>query len=168
MTNRREEILKILEESNTPVKGTILGKEFDVSRQVIVQDIALLRAEGNDIVSTNRGYLIHTHNNKTIKHIVSQHDGYDQMEDELNIIVDHGGKVRDVIIDHQVYGEIRAILEINNRVDVKEFINEVKTSKAEPLSLLTEGVHMHTIEVESLEMFEDIKKALEKKGYLTK
>lgn len=168
MIERREKILKILNESDSPIKGSSLGKKFQVSRQVIVQDIALLRAEGNNILSTNRGYLVHRDNNNILKAIVSQHSGYNQMEDELNIIVDFGGRIRDVMVDHPVYGEIRASLEINNRSDVREFIEQVKKSKAEPLSLLTEGVHMHTIEVENLEMFKAIETELNNKGYLTK
>ena len=54
---RRKNIITMLKQSDVPVSGTRLGKENGVSRQVIVQDITLLRVEGYDIVATPRGYL---------------------------------------------------------------------------------------------------------------
>lgn len=166
--DRRESILELLLDSKTPMNGSELGEIFQVSRQVIVQDIAILRASGNNIISTNRGYMMDLKNSKIQKQIVSNHRGFDEMKDELNIIVDHGGKIIDVMVDHQIYGELKARLEIGNRIEVEEFLNSLIENKAEPLSLLTEGVHMHTIEVENLDMFKKIENALEIKGYLTK
>ena len=55
---RREQILKILKNRKEPVAGTELAKRLQVSRQIIVQDMALIRANGVDILSTNRGYMI--------------------------------------------------------------------------------------------------------------
>ena len=49
-SDRRQEILKNIKESDRPVSGSKLAKDYDVSRQVIVQDIALLRASGYDII----------------------------------------------------------------------------------------------------------------------
>ena len=57
---RRDGILSLLEESDTPLSGTELAHRFKVSRQVIVQDIALLRAEDKKILSTYRGYVLET------------------------------------------------------------------------------------------------------------
>ena len=56
--NRRYQILKLLEDQHKPVSGTVLSKLFGVSRQVVVQDIALLRAENKEILSTNKGYIL--------------------------------------------------------------------------------------------------------------
>ena len=58
--DRREKIINILRSSSTPVAGVALAKELNVSRQVIVQDVALLRANGTAIFSTNRGYVLQT------------------------------------------------------------------------------------------------------------
>ena len=50
---RREKIIQKLKTSEKPISATTFAKIFDVSRQVIVQDVALLRANGNSIISTN-------------------------------------------------------------------------------------------------------------------
>ncbi|NLV77442.1 MAG: transcription repressor NadR [Tissierellia bacterium] len=165
---RREQILKVLKDSKKPIKGTQLSEKFGVSRQVIVQDIALLRARGEDILATSQGYIIpHSYGeNKLVKKIVCKHKGYDEIEDEIKTIVDMGGKVIDVIVDHPVYGEIRSPLEISSRMELKEFIDSLVRTKGEPLSSLTEGIHIHTIEVEDEKSLMEIKKALTEKGYL--
>ncbi|MCF6462808.1 transcription repressor NadR [Clostridium sp. Cult1] len=165
---RREKILNKLNKSIKPVKGTELSKEFNVSRQVIVQDIALLRARGEDILATPQGYIIPRayKENKLTKKIVCKHEGYDEIEDELKTIVDLGGKIVDVIVEHPLYGEIKSPLEISSRLDLKEFMDNIRKTKAEPLSSLTEGIHIHTIEVDDEKSLEKIRKALIKKKYL--
>lgn len=166
--NRRDEIIKALKESETPVKGTEIAKQFGVSRQVIVQDIAILRARGEEIVATPQGYMILKKYEvpKIVKTITSSHEGYDEIEDELNIIVDMGGKILDVTVEHPVYGEITSKLMLESRKEIEEFIKQIKDEKAEPLSKLTGGIHLHTIEVPSEEVFEEIKNRLKDKNYL--
>ena len=165
---RRERILEVLNNSNKPIKGTQLSEKFGVSRQVIVQDIALLRARGENILATPQGYMVPKlyEENTLVKKIVCKHKGYDEIEDELKTIVDMGGKALDVIVDHPVYGEIKSPLEIGSRMDLKEFINNLIETNAEPLSSLTEGIHIHTIEVKDEKSFKKIKESLRKKGYL--
>lgn len=165
---RREKILETLKVNKTPVKGTELSRKFQVSRQVIVQDIALLRARGEDVLATPQGYILPNiyKTNKLVKKIVCKHEGYDEIEDELKLIIDMGGKIIDVIVDHPLYGEIKSPLEISSRLDLQEFMNNIKKTKAEPLSSLTDGIHIHTIEVENEEVFKKIKKNLWKKKYL--
>lgn len=165
---RREKILDTLEKNERPIKGTDLSKTFKVSRQVIVQDVALLRARGENILATPQGYIIPNINkgNKLIKKIVCRHNSNDEIEEELKTIVDLGGKIIDVIVEHPLYGEIKSSLEISSRLDVQEFVNNLEKTKAEPLSKLTEGIHIHTIEIDDMEDFTRIKKALEKKKYL--
>jgi transcriptional regulator of NAD metabolism len=167
-TVRRMKILDLLKKSNEPLKGTELSKIFDVSRQVIVQDIALLRARGEDILATPQGYIIPRINKekKLVKKIVSRHTHDYEIEDELTTIADLGGKIIDVIVEHPLYGEIRGSLEISSRLDVDEFMRNLKKAKAEPLSSLTGGIHIHTIEVKDEEAFERITEALKKKKYL--
>lgn len=165
---RREKILETLIKNRKPVKGTDLSKKFNVSRQVIVQDIALLRARGEDILATPQGYIIPRayREDKLTRKIVCKHEGYDEIEDELKTIIDLGGKIVDVIVEHPLYGEIKSPLEISSRLDLKEFMENIRKTKAEPLSSLTEGIHIHTIEIEDEESFQRIKKALIRKKYL--
>lgn len=165
---RRDKILSTLNKNKKPIKGTELSKIFKVSRQVIVQDIALLRARGEDILATPQGYIVPKvyKEDKLTKKIVCKHNGYDEIEDELRTIVDLGGKVVDVVVEHPLYGEIKSPLEISSRLDLQEFMDNIKKTQAEPLSSLTEGIHIHTIEVEDAESFDKIKEELIKKKYL--
>lgn len=167
---RREQILYILNTKDEPITGSDLAKKFNVSRQVIVQDIAVLRAKGINIMATSNGYYISKRNedNRNIKTIVCKHEGYDSIEKELTIIIDMGGKVLDVIIDHPVYGEIRCPLMINSRYDLEKFVKKVKEVKAEPLAVLTGGEHIHTIEVPNDEVYDIILNKLNNIGFLVK
>lgn len=165
---RREKILQLLKENKNPIKGTILAKKFNVSRQVIVQDVAILRAAGEDIIATPQGYFIPYlyKDNMIIKTIACQHNTYDDIEEELKTIVDLGAKIIDVIVEHPLYGEIKSHIQVSSREDVKVFMENIKGSKAEPLSSLTEGIHLHTIEVSNEEMYERIKEELRNKNIL--
>ena len=154
---RRNQILKILNESFESVKGSVLGKKFNVSRQVIVQDISLLRATGENIIATPNGY-IKLRREGIINTIVCRHSGKYELENELEIIVNYGGKVLDVSVEHSVYGEVKGNLNIRNKDDIEKFMSKLALSSVEPLCSLTDGLHMHT--------FEKIKNELLKKGYL--
>lgn len=166
-SKRRSNIKDILTKSPSPIKGADIAKKFDVSRQVIVQDIAILRAKGNEIVATPNGYMILNKKTSGIKKtIVSQHQGHENIEEELNTIVDLGGKILDVIVEHPIYGEITGQLMISSRMEVEEFIKKLIENDAEPLSTLTDGVHIHTIEVPNEEVFKRIKEELKTKKYL--
>ncbi|WDV45926.1 transcription repressor NadR [Clostridiaceae bacterium M8S5] len=164
---RRSKIIKKLRATDKPLKGIQLAKEFDVSRQIIVQDIAILRAKGEQIIATPQGYINGVGESRFLKKkIVSKHFGYDEMRDELNIIIDNGGKVINVIVEHAVYGEIESPLMISSRLDIKNFMNNLKESNAEPLSSLTDGIHIHTIEVPDEDVYSEIKNELKNKKYL--
>lgn len=165
---RRKKIIELLRESSDPVSGTRLAGEFGVSRQVIVQDIALLRANNKNILSTNKGYLLF--------HPGSQENGFrtavrvkhttEEIRDELYTIVDCGAKVLDVIVEHAIYGQIAADLLITSRQDVDEFVSRIEDGRTQPLKELTGGVHLHTIEAPSQEILKRTEKALEKKRYI--
>lgn len=167
-TKRRKAIVQALKENDEPIKGIELSKKFNVSRQVIVQDIAILRASGEEILATPQGYMISTNDLKRriIKTIVCKHEGYEEIEDELKTIVDMGGKIIDVIVDHPVYDEIKIPLMLSSRIQIDEFVENLRKEKAEPLSSLTEGVHIHTIEVPSINIYQKILIKLDEKGYL--
>lgn len=160
---RREELLKTLYEKQKPMSGESLAEKFDVTRQVIVQDIAILRASGKDIVSTNRGYYLNEE--RTQKVFKVKHSDRD-INKELNAIVDLGGRVKDVIVHHKVYGEIKKDLNCSSRRDVKIFIEKMKEEKSKPLDVLTGGVHFHTVLADNEEVIEEIEVVLKELGFL--
>lgn len=160
---RRINVLEELKKARKPLSASFLAEQFGVSRQIIVGDIALLRAEENEIISTNRGYVLKKDDGHSKKIKVSH--GKDQIREELNTIVDYGGRVVDVIVDHPTYGEIKVDLNISNRLDVEMFISEMDQNNI-PLSVLTNNEHSHTIEAESDENLDYIVKRLEELGII--
>lgn len=163
---RRERLIAILEESLDPISGSELADRFNVSRQVIVQDIALLRASNNKIISTNKGYILYKQQtNKLSRSFLVKHSTQ-EIEEELCLIVDSGGRILDVAVSHGVYGNISTDLIINNRDDVYEFVDKLKTGKVKPLKELTNDVHIHTVEADSEKILDNIEEALRKKGLL--
>lgn len=163
---RREKLIEILENSKQPISGTELSKKLKVSRQVIVQDIALLRAVNKNILSTTKGYLIYVREDKKVNRCFLMKHTTDEIQDELCTIVDLGGKVLDVIVSHDIYGEIKADLIINNRQDVYDFVHKVQSNNTIPLKELTDNIHLHTIEADSEEVLDNIEEMLREKGYL--
>jgi len=145
---RRNKILEIIQNSDSPVSATHLSKEMGVSRQVIVGDVALLRAEGNDIISTPRGYVSASKETNVKKRIAVNHNAEDT-QIELYALVDAGCTVEDVIVEHPIYGQLIGELRISSRYDVDEFIRKSKEENATPLSALTEGIHLHTLSANS-------------------
>jgi transcriptional regulator of NAD metabolism len=165
-TKRREQLVKILNEQKEPVSGGELSKLLGVSRQVIVQDITLLRATGLNIFSTTKGYLLHHSEEPLAKRIFKVRHTTEQIEDELCTYVDNGGKILDVVVNHEIYGDIATALTIRNRQDVYDFVKKVKENKIIPLKDLTDGVHQHTVIADSEETLNRIEQALAEKGYL--
>ncbi|WP_278572283.1 transcription repressor NadR [Fusobacterium ulcerans] len=161
---RRYEILNLIKSMKEPISGTELAKKFDVSRQVIVQDIALLRAENYDIFSTTRGYIYKA--TKFFSKVFPVCHSDNQIEDELNTIVDLGGIVDDVFVQHEIYGNLKAELGINSRRKVQELIKAIENGESIPLKNLTYGKHFHTVYSDSEEVLELIEKELKAKGYL--
>ena len=98
-SERREQIIRQIQESKAPVSGTKLASFYNVSRQVIVQDIALIRAAGHEIISTNRGYLLNEDASVQRTFKVKHTDA--QVEEELYSIVDLGGSVKNVMVNHK-------------------------------------------------------------------
>lgn len=167
-SKRREQLLKLLNESSEPVSGAELSRLLGVSRQVIVQDIALLRASDINIFSTMKGYLLYRTEPSRRMRIFQVKHTTPQIEDELCTIVDNGGKILDVLVKHEIYGEISTPLIIRNRQDVYDFVTKVKEQKIVPLKELTDGVHRHTVEADTEETLDRIERKLSEKGYLFK
>jgi len=166
---RRENLLKRLKKSKNALIGSKLAEEFGVSRQVIVQDIALLRARGEKIIATSQGYLYPESNKDTIKATIACKHGEDnEVKDELMTIVNYGAKILDVIVEHPIYGELKGMLMIKNSDDIKKFVKNYRDNEASLLASLTDGVHLHTVEALNEQVVKKIKKELDKKGYLLK
>lgn len=164
---RRQQLLELLENERTTISATRLASILGVSRQVIVGDIALLRAFQHDIISTPKGYVMSSsmpcgaYNAR----IVCQHS-FEETQNELEIIVKNGGLVSTVEIEHPIYGMLTAPLNIKTQEDIDDFMKKIKLSQAELLSSLTDGIHSHLVSCPTLEDFQKIKRALKKAGLL--
>ena len=163
---RREEIIRLLQGSKSPISGAELARRLQVSRQVIVQDVALLRAVNKNILSTNKGYLLFEPGGGAgeCKKTVCVRHTTEQVLDEFYTIVDLGGKILDVVVEHELYGQIAVDLIIASRQDAEEFYQRMRSNGAKPLKELTEDVHYHTITARDAVAIERIERALEKKG----
>ncbi len=162
---RRQSILEALHCSNKPISAGALAARFSVSRQIIVGDIALLRAGGEEISATPQGYMILQAEKGILRQIACQHTGA-QMEEELNAIVDQGCTVVDVIVEHPVYGQLTGPLQLASRYDVSQFLERCTRSDARPLSDLTGGIHLHTLSCPDEEALKRVKEALRRLGVL--
>lgn len=161
---RRRKIMEILSNSSKPIAAKTLAKEFDVSRQIIVSDIALLRAEKHEIASTNRGYIL-SEDSKFLRVFKVKHSD-DEVEKEMNLIVDYGGTVEDVFVYHKTYGTVRAEMNIRSRIDVIDFMNAIEAGKSSFLKNITDGYHYHTITAPSEMILDRIQQQLANNGFL--
>ncbi|OEH91477.1 transcription repressor NadR [Bacillus solimangrovi] len=165
---RRSLILQWLKVKKAPITGSALANKTNVSRQVIVQDISLLKARNEPIIATSQGYFYfspHDQENKVTRTIACLHRP-EQTEEELNILVDHGVTVKDVSVEHPLYGDLTASIMVSNRMDVEHFMNKLKQTNATLLSQLTGGAHLHTIEGNSEAQLDEVCEALQKAGFL--
>ncbi len=156
--SRRETIKNHLEQAQAPVSATALAARLSVSRQVIVGDIALLRASGAPIEATPRGYILSRPAGIYGK-VVTCHSSQ-EMEQELNLLVDLGCVVEDVSVEHPIYGQLTGRLHLTCRADVQAFIEKVADSAALPLSALTEGIHTHGLRCPDEQTLEKAREAL--------
>ncbi|MBQ0004585.1 MAG: transcription repressor NadR [Clostridiales bacterium] len=161
---RRKKILDILSAGTAPVPGSKLAEMLNVSRQIIVQDMALLRAEQHNIVSTNSGYVLLTNERPTRVFKVRHTD--EEAETEMNIVVDNGGELVDVFVFHKSYGVIRADMNFTSRRDVKAFLRDIASGKSSLLMKVTDGYHYHTVAAEDESVLDIIQEQLEEKGFL--
>lgn len=142
--SRRQAILDRLRTADRPVSASALAAGLNVSRQIIVGDIALLRAGGAEISATPRGYVLPRATDGITRTIACRHT-LAQTGQELDILVDNGCTVLDVIVEHPVYGQLTGQLQISSRYDVEQFLARIRDSDAAPLSMLTSGLHLHTL-----------------------
>lgn len=162
---RRAALSDYLSQAAGPVSASVLAARFSVSRQIIVGDIALLRAGGLDIAATPRGYLLPRPTPGLTRQLACVHRPED-MGRELELMVDNGCTVLDVIVEHPIYGQLTGQLQISNRYDVGQFVQRCRRQEAAPLSQLTEGIHLHTVACPSQEAYGRVKESLSKLGFL--
>jgi len=161
---RRKEIITRLTGLTSPLSASKLAESLNVSRQVIVQDIALLRASGYKIQSFARGYLLESE--KAFARVLKTIHSDDEAEDELNTIIDFGGLVKDVFVFHKAYGRVSAPMNIKTRNDIKRYVSDIKSGKSSLLKNVTSGFHYHTVVADSEKILKDIENTLWEKGYL--
>lgn len=166
--NRRIQILQMLKEHGAPLSGTAIAKACGVSRQVIVQDIALMRAENHSILSTNKGYVYRTDEtqNTQPKRVFFVKHSTQQVQDEFLTIIELGGKVLDVAVEHELYGQIRVDLMIETPQDACDFAQKLSICRDNPLKVLTDDCHYHTVAAPSERLLDLIEGELRSKGYL--
>lgn len=167
---RRQFILDWLKKTTEPLTGQVIAEKTNVSRQIVVQDISLLKARNEPVMATSQGYVYLTEQRSTLsfKKIIACRHVPKDTERELLMMVDHGVTVRDVSVEHPIYGELTATLMIKNRRDVIDFIKRMDSTNAAYLSDLTEGVHLHTIEADTEEQLSSLCQELEQAGFLLK
>lgn len=167
VTERRKKILELLEQADAPISAKELAVKFHVSRQVIVQDLAVIRVSHPGILSTYRGYLLQMLQMETTcsREFKVRHND-DQVGDELNLIVDLGGRVQNVSISHKFYGRVTAEMNIDSRQDVNEYVAALLAGESSLLSNATGGYHYHLVEAASEERLDMIEAALKEHGLL--
>ena len=163
---RRNEILTLLQNADAPVAARKLASQFGVSRQVIVQDMAVIRASTPGILSTTRGYVLQQDKDIACTREFKVRHGQEQAAEELNLIVDCGGRICNISISHRVYGRVSAEMDIRSRQDVNEFITALNNSNSSALSNATSGYHYHLVEAASEERLDLIEEQLKKAGLL--
>lgn len=166
---RRAKLLDWLK-SSSPLTGTELAQRAKVSRQVIVQDMTLLKARNEPILATSQGYVYMDHDKKDnaplYERVIAVQHTPQQSEEELLLIVDYGVSVQDVIVEHPVYGQISAQIRVNTRKEVYDFMRNIRSSGASFISELTNGIHLHTLTSPSEERLDEVCEALKEIGFL--
>lgn len=165
---RRTEIRRMLQQNQQPMTGTALANALHVSRQIIVQDIALMRAEQLPIVSTNKGYLLRPDSVRAFqpKRVFFVRHNTEQVMEEFMTVIDLGGRILDVSVEHELYGPIRADLLIENARDAADFVERLAACRDNPLKVLTDDCHFHTVAAPSEKLLDLIEGELRSRGFL--
>jgi transcriptional regulator of NAD metabolism len=161
---RQERMLNLLQQRKEPIRGEDLALKLGVTRQVVVHEIALMRAMGHPIVATPQGYYLASSSNNAKKALLSIRHTPEQTPDELYTLIDHGLIVHSVTVEHPIYGELTGILHLRSRHDVQQFLTLVAESKISLLSELTQGYHLHSVEFENIDDVDRAIKALRAKN----
>ncbi len=168
MSHRKErlqQLTRILKSNAEPVSGVVLATRLKVSRQAIVQDIAMLREQGLPVVATSRGYHVEEYPS-AFRRILAVRHPPERIYEELTLIVAHGGKVLDVLVDHSIYGEIRGNIDVGTLDEVTRFVALMETTGRHPLLTLSDGFHLHTVEAPDEDTLQVIQSKLKDAGLL--
>ena len=166
---RRQAIAALLAEADAPLSATAIASKFSVSRQIIVGDIALLRAAGTAVIATPRGYLLERPGpSDYVETVIACRHDDDRLAEEMYAVVDAGGALIDVTVEHSVYGQICAPLRASSRYDVDDFLHKLRTSNARPLCDLTGGIHLHRLRCPDAQVLDRVLRVLEEMGLLLK
>ena len=165
---RRAQILQLLKEHGAPLSGTALAKTLGVTRQIIVQDIALIRAENHNILSTNKGYIYRVPGGESAqpKRVFYVKHTTEEVLSEFLTVLELGGTVLDVAVEHEIYGQIRVDLLIETPQDAQDFVDRLSHCRDNPLKVLTDDFHYHTITAPSEKLLDLIEAALKASGIL--
>ncbi len=161
---RRQEILSLLGNTDNPIPANVLKERLGISRQVIVQDIAILRANGYDIISTNRGYVLNS-KAKASRVFKCRHN-FEELVEEGALILDGGGRIEDIFVNHRIYGRISARLGLYNKTHVEELYRSLVSGASKPLMSVTDGYHYHTVTADSESALDEIEQKLRLRGFL--
>lgn len=164
VAERRKAIISYLLAAKEPVSGAELSQQFNISRQIIVQDIAILKGSGCDILSTSQGYILQK--SPFSERVFKVRHTAEETEDELSCVVSLGGTIVDVFVQHRVYGKIGAELNIASSEQVREFLDNIRTGKSTELMNVTGGYHYHTIRADSEQILDKIGAALRERNYI--
>ena len=164
VNERRKAIVNLLLSSQEPISGSELARKFEISRQIIVQDITVLKGTGYDILSTSQGYILQK--SPLSERIFKVRHTTEETEDELSCIVEMGGTVVDVFVWHKVYGKIEASLNIFSKLQIKQFLEGVRTGQSTELMHITGGYHYHTVRADSESVLDRIEAQLQSKNYI--
>lgn len=164
VAERRKAIVNLLLSTKEPISGGELAKQFGISRQIIVQDITVLKGTGYEILSTSQGYVMQK--SPLSERVFKLRHTTEETEDELSCIVDLGGTVVDVFVWHKVYGKIEATLNIFSQLQIKQFLEGVRTGQSSELMHITGGYHYHTVRADSESVLDRIEKELIKRNYI--
>ncbi len=140
-TERRTHILFLLTQAKEPMSATDLSKIVNVSRQVVVGDIALLRATGHDILALPKGYIVNNELKDYHSYQVIVKHSIADTKLELKTLVENNIIIQDVTVNHPSYGLLKGELNIRSLTDIDLFLQK----KPNLLSSLTGGVHVHTL-----------------------
>ena len=164
VAERRKAIVNLLLSSKEPISGSELSRQFGISRQIIVQDISVLKGTGCEILSTNQGYVIQK--SPLCERVFKVRHTTNETEDELSCIVNLGGTIVDVFVWHKVYGKIEANLNISTQLHIKQFLEGVRTGKSTELMHITSGYHYHTVRAENEAVLDRIEATLAERNYI--
>lgn len=165
---RRRSILEDLMRTDAAVSGASLAKKYDVSRQIIVRDISILKSQKHEVVSTSKGYVYQPAGEKgrPVKRVIACRHKFSEMEDELSLILDNGAMIDDVSIDHPVYGELVGELMIEDAGELQSFLKLMDSNKSRMLADLTDNVHLHTISAHTEKILDNAVDDLRRHGFL--